>query len=129
MLKTYLAVMLGGAAGTGLRMWLAGVLTARYGEHFPVGVLVVNVLGSFVIGLFAALTGPEGAAPAPLLLRQVVMIGVLGGFTTFSSFSLQTLGLLSSGEWTRALMNIALSFALCLAAVWLGHVLAVALKQ
>jgi CrcB protein len=129
MWKTYVAVMFGGAIGTGLRMWLSGVLTARFGEHFPVGVLVVNVLGSFVIGLVAALTAPDGATPAPLLLRQIVMIGVLGGFTTFSSFSLQTLGLLSSGEWGRAALNTVLSVVLCLVAVWLGHVLAQSVGQ
>src|SRR5205085_4974403 len=102
MLKTYLAVMLGGAFGTGLRLWLSGALAVRYGEAFPVGTLVVNVVGSFIIGLFAALTGPEGLLLTSPLTRQVVMIGVLGGFTTFSSFSFQTMSLLGDGEWLRA---------------------------
>ena len=126
-LKTYLAVMAGGAAGTGLRMALAGWLTARYGESFPVGTLVVNVTGCFVIGAFAALTAPAGFLPAPLLVRQVVMIGVLGGYTTFSAFGLQTLDLLHAGAGLRAGLNAAFSLVLCLAAVWLGHRLATAL--
>ncbi len=91
MLKTYIAVMCGGAAGTALRMWLSNFLAGRYGETFPVGTLAVNVIGSLVIGVFAELTGPNGLIFTAPLTRQVVMIGVLGGFTTFSSFSLQTL--------------------------------------
>jgi fluoride exporter len=121
MLKTYLAVMGGGALGTALRMWLTGLLAARYGETFPVGTLAANVAGSFVIGIFAALTGPDGVFLTSPLTRQVVMIGVLGGFTTFSAFSLQTLHLLNNGAWLRAGCNIVLSVVLCLAAVWLGH--------
>jgi len=114
-LKIYLAVMLGGAVGTGLRMACAAWCAAKYGEAFPVGTLVVNVSGSFAIGLAAALLDTRG------LVAQVVMVGVLGGFTTFSSFSLATLHLLSAGEWLRAVANVGLSVALCLAAVWLGH--------
>jgi fluoride exporter len=129
MLKTYLAVMLGGAFGTGLRMWMSSTLAARYGETFPLGTLVVNVAGSFVIGLFAGVTGPEGMFLTSPLTRQVVMIGVLGGFTTFSSFSFQTLNLITEGEWFHAGINIVLSVALCLLAVWLGHVAAAAINQ
>ncbi len=115
MLKTYLAVMFGGAVGTALRMALAAWCAAKYGEAFPIGTLAVNVIGSFAIGLAAALFDPHGLA------RQVVMVGVLGGFTTFSSFSLATLNLLSAGEWGKAAANIVLSVALCLVAVWLGQ--------
>jgi CrcB protein len=115
-LKTYLAVMFGGAIGTGLRMALAVWCAAKYGEAFPVGTLAVNVIGSFAIGLSATLLDPQGLA------RQVVMVGVLGGFTTFSSFSLATLNLLSAGEWWRAGANVLLSVALCLLAVWLGQI-------
>jgi CrcB protein len=129
MLKTYFAVMCGGAFGTALRLWLSGFLASRYGETFPVGTLVVNVSGCFVIGFFNAVTGSEGMLFTSSLTRQVVMIGILGGFTTFSSFSLQTLNLLHDGEWFRAGMNIFLSVALCLVGVWLGHVLASALNQ
>lgn len=129
MLKIYLAVMTGGAVGTGLRLWLSGLLAAKYGETFPVGTLAVNVIGSFLISFFAQLAGPDGPLLVSSLARQVVMIGVLGGFTTFSSFSFQTLNLLHDGQWARASANIALSLALCLLAVWLGHVVAQALIQ
>lgn len=129
MLKTYLAVMFGGAIGTGLRLWLSGFLAARYGETFPVGTLVVNITGCFVIGVFSTLTGPEGVLFTSPLTRQIVMIGVLGGFTTFSSFSLQTLTLLNDGEWFRGSLNILFSLAFCLLAVWLGHILASTLNQ
>jgi CrcB protein len=121
MLKTYLAVMLGGAAGTGARMWLSAFLTLKYGENFPVGTVVVNVVGCFIIGCFNALTEPHGVLPVSSLVRLVVMVGFLGGFTTFSSFSLQTLNLAGDGEWLRASLNVILSVALCLLAVWTGN--------
>lgn len=121
--------MLGGAAGTGLRLWLSGLLAAKYGEAFPVGTLAVNVLGSFVISFFAGLAGPNGPLLVSSLTRQVVMVGVLGGFTTFSSFSFQTLNLLNEGQWARGSANIGLSFALCMLAVWMGEIAANALTQ
>ncbi len=129
MLKTYLAVMLGGAAGTGLRMALSGWLATRYGETFPVGTLAVNVSGCFAIGIFAALTGPDGIFLTSPLARQAVMIGVLGGYTTFSSFGLQTFTLMQGGEWGRAAANAALSLILCIVAVWVGHLAATAFNQ
>ena len=129
MLKTYLAIMCGGAVGTALRFWLSGFLANRYGETFPVGTLVVNISGCFVIGLFNTLTGPDGAILVSSLTRQVVMIGILGGYTTFSSFSLQTLNLLQGGEWFRACMNIFLSVLMCMVGVFLGHLLASILNQ
>lgn len=129
MVKTYLAVMLGGAAGTGLRMFLSGWLAAKYGETFPIGTLVVNVSGCLIIGIFAALTGPEGAFLTSPLTRQAVMVGVLGGYTTFSSFGLQTLSLFQDGEWLRAAINAILSLVLCLLAVWAGHTVATIFNQ
>jgi CrcB protein len=129
MLKTYLAVMLGGAVGTALRFGLSNWFATHYGETFPVGTIVVNVTGCFVIGLFAALTGPDGIFLASPLARQVVMFGVLGGYTTFSSFSLQTLNLFDGGEWLRGGWNVLLSVLLCLAAVWLGHLVASLINQ
>jgi CrcB protein len=121
MLKTYLAVMLGGAAGTGARMWLAAALTLKAHDNFPVGTIVVNVVGCFIIGCFNALTESHGAWPAGPLVRLVVMVGFLGGFTTFSSFSLQTLTLAQDGHWVRASLNVVLSVVLCLLAVWAGN--------
>ena len=129
MLKTYFAVMLGGAFGTGLRLWISGWLAAKWGETFPVGTLVVNIVGSFVISFFAGLAGPEGRFLVSPLTRQVVMVGALGGFTTFSSFSFQTLNLLNDGQWGRAGANAGLSFVLCLLAVWFGQTAAAALNQ
>ena len=120
----YILVMAGGALGTGARFWVSGFVSERSGELFPVGTLVVNVTGSFAIGFFAAFTDPEGAFLASPRLRQFFMIGVCGGYTTFSSFSLQTLDLARDGDWLKASLNIALSVVCCLAAVWLGRVLA-----
>lgn len=95
------------------------------GETFPWGTLIVNVVGSFIIGLFATLTGPDGKFFVGTTARQFVMVGFCGGYTTFSSFSLQTLNLLNDGEWMQAGANMALSFALCMLAVWAGFALAV----
>ena len=128
-MKAYLAIMLGGAVGTGLRMWLSGLLAARYGETFPVGTLIVNITGSFVISFFAGLAGPDGRLLVSPLARQIVMVGILGGFTTFSAFSFQTLNLFNDGEWGRAFANIGLSLILCLLAVWLGQIAAAILNH
>ena len=119
--------MLGGALGTGARFWMSGFVAERGGEFFPVGTLVVNVSGSFIVGFFAAFTGPEGPVLVSPRFRQFFMIGVCGGYTTFSSFSLQTLDFARDGDWLKALLNTVLSFACCLAAVWLGRVLALTL--
>lgn len=123
MLKTYLAVMLGGAVGTGLRMAAAAGCAAKFGESFPVGTLLVNVVGSFVIGFAAVWLDDDG------IMRPLVMVGVLGGFTTFSSFSLATLDLLSSGEFGKACANIVASVALCLLVVWLGQLAGAACQR
>ena len=124
---TYILVMLGGALGTGARFWMSGFIAERAGEFFPLGTLVVNVSGSFVIGFFAAFTDPEGPFLVSPRFRQFFMIGVCGGYTTFSSFSLQTFDLARDGDWVKALLNTGLSFGCCLGAVWLGRVLALAL--
>ncbi len=124
----YLWVALGGALGSVARFWASGVVADRFGEIFPWGTLIINVTGSFIIGLFAALTDPDGRWLVAPSVRQFVMIGVCGGYTTFSSFSLQTLNLARDGEWLHAGLNILGSVALCLMGVWLGHVLAEALN-
>ena len=124
---SYILVMLGGAFGTGARFWMSGFIAERAGEFFPLGTLVVNVSGSFVVGFFAAFTGPEGPVLVSSRFRQFFTIGVRGGYTTFSSFSLQTLDLARDGDWMKALLNTGLSFVCCLAAVWLGRILALAL--
>jgi fluoride exporter len=118
-----LAVAAGSALGGLARYGLGGVVDRSLGGTFPWGTLVVNVTGSFLIGLFAAVTGPDGRVLASPVTRQFWMIGVFGGFTTFSSFSLQTLSLAQDGEWLRAGGNVVLSVVVCLAGVWLGAAL------
>jgi len=122
--SAYFWVALGGAAGSVARYWLNGLVSHRYGETFPWGTMTVNVAGSFLIGVFAALTLPEGrlGSEARAMTLSLLMIGMCGGFTTFSSFSLQTLNLLREREWMYACGNITLSVILCLVATWLGYV-------
>jgi len=91
--------------------------------------MLVNVAGCLFIGFFAALTAPEGRLLVPTHARQFVMVGLCGGFTTFSTFSLETLNLTRDGEWGRAAANILGTLVLCLAGVWLGHALAELLKE
>ena len=124
---SYIFVMLGGALGTGARFWMSGFIAERVGEFFPLGTLVVNISGSFVVGFFAGFTDPEGLALVSPRFREFFMIGVCGGYTTFSSFSLQTLDLARDGDWLKALLNTVLSFVCCLVSVWLGRVLALTL--
>ena len=122
-------IFVGGGLGSLARWWASGFIAQRFGETFPWGTLLVNVSGSFVIGLFATLTGPDGRWMAPASFRQFFMLGICGGYTTFSSFSLQTLNLVEDGQWFKAGANAALSLVLCLVGVWLGHVLAMNLNS
>jgi len=126
---SYLWVALGGALGSMARYGCSGLAARFIGATFPWGTLMVNVAGSLIIGFLATLTSPDGRLLASPDARTFVMIGVLGGFTTFSSFSLETLNLARDGEWLWASANVALSVALCLGAVWLGHVGAAALNR
>jgi fluoride exporter len=121
---TYIWIAIGSALGGMARYWCSGVAARLIGETFPWGTIVVNVVGSFIIGFFATVTGPDGRIFAGTLTRQFVMIGFCGGFTTFSSFSLQTLNLANDGEWLQAGGNIVGSVVLCLIAVWMGYMLA-----
>ena len=123
-METYLWVAIGGAIGTTARYFLSGVVARWIGETFPWGTLTINVTGSFIIGFFAVLTGPDGRVFVGSTARQFVMTGICGGYTTFSSFSLQTLNLANNGEWFRAGAYICVSVALCLIAVWAGALLA-----
>jgi CrcB protein len=118
-----LAVALGSALGGVARYGLSGLVARSFGETFPWGTLIVNVLGSFLIGVVATLTGPDGRVLVSPVTRQFWMPGIFGGFTTFSSFSLQTLSLAQDGEWMRAGANVVLSVVVCLLAVWLGSTL------
>ena len=117
---TYLWVALGGALGSVARYACTGAALRWLGAGFPYGTLFVNVSGSFAIGMLAALVASDGR---PLLspdARAFVLVGVLGGFTTFSSFSLETLNLVRSGALGAASANVALSVVLCLCGAWLG---------
>jgi CrcB protein len=120
----YVWVALGGALGSVSRYWLNGVVSERFAT-FPAGTLAINILGSFVIGVVGALASAEGrmSSETRALVTQLVMIGLCGGFTTFSSFSLQTLHLLRDREWLYAGGNILLSVVLCLSATALGYAL------
>ena len=116
----YFWVLLGSAIG-GLLRYLIGLWTIPVSGTFPTGTLIINVVGSFVIGYFGTLTLHGGRHPASDNMRLFVMVGLCGGFTTFSSFSLQTYDLLRSGHWVRALAYVVLSSVLGLAAVAVGH--------
>lgn len=122
--SAYLAVAVGGAFGSVTRFWLTGVMAALTGPRFPWGTLLINILGSFIIGLVAGLTlTPERLGWHPSI-RILLMTGFCGGFTTFSAFSLQALELIQTGEMAMALGYMMGSVALCLAFTWGGWLLA-----
>ena len=126
---TYLWIAIGGALGSIARYGCSSLTANWVGETFPWGTLIVNVSGSLVIGFFATLTGPDGRLLVSSDARQFVMVGICGGYTTFSSFSLQTLNLVRDGDMLAAGGNIVGSVVLCLVAVWLGHIAAAAINQ
>jgi CrcB protein len=124
-MSQYLWIALGSALGGMARYALSGSVAHRFGETFPWGTLLINVSGSFVIGFFATLTAPPDARYlVGGQVRQFVMTGIIGGYTTYSSFSLQTLSLARDGEWFRSGAYAIGTFTLCFLAVWLGHVCA-----
>ena len=127
-LSTCLLVALGGALGTmaryGFARWALPISL-----YLPCGTLLINIFGSLLIGFLGTLTLAGGKYPVSEQLRLFVMVGICGGFTTFSAFSLQTLDLLRSGAWIRAMLNIVLSVVLCVGAVALGHLLAAYLND
>jgi fluoride exporter len=116
---------LGGVARFGCTQWAQRVT----GPNFPWGTLTVNVAGSLIIGFFATLSGPEGRLLVSPNIRQFVMVGFCGGYTTFSSFSLDTLELIRRHAFPEAAFNILCSTALCLVFVWLGYLIAAALNS
>ncbi len=120
---TCVYVMLGGALGTLARYGISALMLP-YSREMPWGTVLINATGSMLIGLFGTLTLAGGRYPAPEGLRLFVMIGFCGGYTTFSSFSLQTLDLLRTGGYARASLNVGASIALCIAAVSVGHFMA-----
>jgi CrcB protein len=120
---TCLVVMAGGALGT-LARYVFSVLALPISRELPWGTIIINITGSFAIGLFGTLTLAQGRFPVSENWRLFVMIGVCGGYTTFSSFSLQTLDLMRNGAIARAAVNMLVSVALCVTAVAVGHALA-----
>ena len=102
---------------------------SQFGDGFPWGTLFVNVTGSFAIGFYAALTGPDGRLFVSPRQRQFVMVGICGGYTTFSSFSLETLRLVQSGNAHTAFVYLFVSVITWIAGVWLGHALAARLNR
>ncbi len=120
-------IALGGALGSVARYWIA-LWALPISRNLPWGTIGINIAGSFLIGFFGTLTLEGGRHPAPEWARLFVMVGICGGFTTFSSFSLQTLDLLRGDAWGRALANVGLSVLLCLAAVTAGHAAAAQLN-
>lgn len=129
MAAVYFWIAIGSALGGVARHW-TGDLAARWlGIGFPWGTLFVNVIGSFIIGLVFTLTGPQGRIDAGASVKAFVMVGLCGGYTTFSAFSLQTLALMQDGAWLRAGANAVGSVVLCLAAVWLGALAGLAFGQ
>jgi CrcB protein len=128
-MPNYILIALGGAIGSVARWWLSVQVGLLTGLKFPWGTILVNIIGSLVIGFVATLTGPNGRVPAPVEAQAFVMVGLCGGFTTFSAFSLQTFELARDGRLLYAGTNIVLSVVLCLIAVGLGHWLATLLGR
>jgi CrcB protein len=122
-LTTCFYVVAGGAIGTFAR-YVLSLWALPISRDLPWGTILINILGSFIIGFFGTMTLAHGRYPVTENIRLFVMIGICGGFTTFSSFSLQTLDLMRSGAMVRAGLNIVASVVLCVAAVALGHFLA-----
>ena len=112
------------ARSAGSDDWCTEIAARWFGLAFPWGTLFINVLGSFIVGIFFTLTGPDGRFDASLNAKAFVMVGICGGYTTFSAFSLQTLALMHDGAWLRAGAYILASVVLCLVAVWVGHAIA-----
>jgi CrcB protein len=123
---TWFAVASGGALGSLARFWMTGAVTALAGSYFPWGArfpwatLMINILGSFVIGLVAGLTLTPARMGMHPDVRIFLMVGICGGFTTFSAFSLQMLELLLTGDAVLALLYVLESVLLCLLFVWCG---------
>jgi fluoride exporter len=125
---TYLTVALGSALGGMARHWLIGVVSTRFPTAFPWSTLLVNVSGSFLIGVAAVLLAPPSRWNS-VAARDLVIVGMLGGYTTFSAFSLQTLQLLRQQKWWLACLNASGSVVLCLLAVFAGYLLASNLQK
>jgi CrcB protein len=126
---SYISVMLGSIVGAVARFLVSVLFVSQFGDRFPWGTLFVNVTGSFAIGFYAALTGPDGRLFVSVRQRLFVMVGICGGYTTFSAFSLETLRLVQSGNSRTALIYLFVSAVTWIISVWIGHMLAVRLNR
>jgi CrcB protein len=133
LLTQYFVIGLGGALGSmlrfGLGSWIDSGMSRGTGPIFPWGTIIVNITGCFIIGFVFTISTAEGRVMLSPLTRNFITIGVLGGYTTFSSFSWQTLSLAQSGQWWGAAANVLLSVVLCLVGVSLGAMLATSLNH
>lgn len=116
-----IAIALGGAAGSVLRFWMSTGVYSLLGRAFPYGTLAVNVLGCLLMGFLFVIFTDRLSGDG--VLRAAILIGVLGGFTTFSAFSIETFNLIEDGELLKALLNMSASLVLCVSATWVGAVL------
>lgn len=123
--KSYAWVGLGSMIGGMARYWVSGLVAARWAQKIPwAGTVFINITGSFLIGCLYAMTQAEGRLnTSRIIVTQLLVFGLCGGYTTFSSFSLQTLMLARDGQWLSAGANVMISVAACLVAVWLGFTL------
>lgn len=127
MLLTYVWIAIGSALGGMARYACSRAVALRYGETFPWGTLSVNIIGALAIGFIAALSAPESRVMISPSARQFLMIGLCGGFTTFSSFNLQTLELVRNRDFAEAFGNVLLSVTATMAAVAIGYLAGAAL--
>jgi CrcB protein len=127
-MQAYLWIGLGGALGSMARHASNGIIASLAGVGFPWGTLVINILGSFVIGFASSAMSAEGRFPSSETARQFLMVGICGGYTTFSAFSLQTLALLRGEQYLYAAGNVGLSVVLCMIAVWAGYMAGLAIS-
>ncbi|MCX7712198.1 MAG: fluoride efflux transporter CrcB [Chthoniobacterales bacterium] len=119
-MQDYVYVMIGGAIGSAARMALSDFAAIRFGDRFPVGTFLANFLGCFAIGFVLGVLSPGGPLVASDAIRKLIVVGILGGFTTFSSFSYQTIQLFQSGQVHYAFANMGLSLVVCLLSTWWG---------
>jgi CrcB protein len=122
----YLWIALGSAIGGIARYACQGWAARLISDTFPWGTMIVNIVGCSFIGFFYTFTSADGRVIVGTQMRQFVMVGICGGYTTFSSFSLETLNLARGGQWAQAAGYVLGSLVFCLLGVWLGHIAAVA---
>ncbi len=122
MLKFSMLIFLGSGIGGTCRFWLANCIYHLLGRHFPIGTLFVNVTGSFLMGFLFVLFSERLNIPAPFY-QPLFLVGLLGGYTTFSSFSIETVNLIQAGNISFAMLNVLLSLLVCLSATWVGIIL------